>query len=380
MALAVQAAYLKRKVGDREYLVVNTFEDSRVEIELSGQRVSLAQNSQFPRAGEAALTFRMAKPASFGLLVRLPNWVQVPTGSCNFKLAGDGEIQTSPGIGGYVSVSPREWRDGDRVQFSYKLGSRITPGHFGSADRVALAWGPFVLAYDQARNPGLPAPGAIGLSEGPQPQLALEPGPELAFRGLVVGRGKEGPWPATFVPFADAGSTGGIFRVWLRAPGVQAATKISLLADGEESRSRRGNQNGSIIDDDPSSFVVTFNGRPAQEDWYAVTLAQPAEIKRVVFMHGQSFEDGGWFDTRVGKPRVQVQQKKSVPWETIGVLSSYPATTATERSGIEFGQPFELLLDRPVQAMAVRVIGIPSSGNNPKQAFSSCGELQAFAD
>ena len=150
------------------------------------------------------------------------------------------------------------------------------------------------------------------------------------------------PRPAIFVPFADAGSTGGVFRVWLRAPGVQPASKISLLADGEESRSRRGNQNGSIIDDDPSSFVVTFNGRPAKEDWYAVTLAQPAEIKRVVFMHGQSFHDGGWFDTRGGKPRVQVQQQKGGPWETVGELGAYPATTATERGGIEFGQPFEL--------------------------------------
>ena len=72
--------------------------------------------------------------------------------------------------------------------------------------------------------------------------------------------------------------------------------------------------------------------------------------------------------------------KKGGSWETIGELSSYPATTATDRGGIAFGQPFELVLDRPVKAVAVRVIGVPSCGNDPKQAFSSCGELQAFAD
>jgi hypothetical protein len=71
---------------------------------------------------------------------------------------------------------------------------------------------------------------------------------------------------------------------------------------------------------------------------------------------------------------------KGGPWHTIGELSSYPATTATQRGEIQFGQPFELRLARPVQAVAVRVIGVPSCGNDPKQAFSSCGELQAFAD
>ena len=280
---------------------------------MNGQKVSLNQSSQFPRAGEGTLTFHMTKPVTFGLLVRVPKWVQVPPWTSNFNLTVDGETQSSLGIGGFVSVRPREWKDGDRIELSYKLGPRIIPGHFGNKDRAALAWGPFVLAYDQARNPGLPTPGAIGLPEGPQPQLTLEPGPDLAFRGPVVGRGSSEPRPAIFVPFADAGSTGGVFRVWLRVPGVQSASKISLLADGEESRSRRGNQHGSIIDDDPSSIVVTFNGRPAKEDWYAVTLAQPAEIKRVVFMHGQSFEDGGWFDTRGGNRGSRFKSRKAAP-------------------------------------------------------------------
>jgi hypothetical protein len=380
MALAVQAAYFKFKAGDHDHLVVNTFEGSRVETELNGQHVSVTQRSQFPRAGEGILILHMAKPVAFGLLLRVPPWVQPAPGPGHFKVTVDGETQGSIGVGGFVSVRPREWKDGDRIQLSYRLAARIIPGQFANRDRVALAWGPFVLAYDQARNPGLPTPGAIGLVDGSQPQLVLEPGPDLLFRGLVVGRGRSEPRQATFVPFADAGSTGGVYRVWLRAPGVEAASKISLLADGEEIRSRRGNQHGSIIDDDPSSFVVTFNGRPAGEDWYAVTLAQPVAIKRVVFMHGQSFEDGGWFDSRGGRPRVQVQQKKGGPWETVGELSSYPATTATDRGGIQFGQPFESLLDRAVQAVAVRVIGVPSCGNNPIQAFSSCGELQAFED
>jgi len=61
-------------------------------------------------------------------------------------------------------------------------------------------------------------------------------------------------------------------------------------------------------------------------------------------------------------------------------LSDYPATTATDNKNLKPGQTFTLRLAEPVKAAAVRVIGVPACGNNPKQAFSSCGELQAFAN
>ncbi len=379
MALAVQAAYLTVKTARAEHLVVSTFENSRVELEVGGQRVSLTQSSLFPRVGEGTLTFHMAKPATFGLLVRVPKWVQVPPWTANFKLTvNDGPEEGSGGLMGYARVRPREWKDGDRVHLSYKLGSRLVPGHFGDTDRAALAWGPFVLAYDQARNPGLPSPSAVGLVRA-STELTLLPGPGLAFRGPVVGRKGDSPVQAVFVPFADAGSTGGAYRVWLRAAGVDAGT-ASVLADGQESRSRQGNQNGSIIDGDPASFVVTYNGSAAKEDWYAVTLAAPARIARVVFKHGQSFHDGGWFDTRGGKPQVQVQRTSSGPWETVGKLGGYPATTATDDRAIEAGQAFECRLGSAVSAVAVRVLGVPSSGDNASQKFSSCGELEAFSE
>ena len=378
MALAVQAAYLTVKTDKADHLVVNTFEDSRLELELDGQKVSVTQSSQFPRAGEGTLTFHMAKPATFGLLVRVPKWVQVPPWTSNFKLTVNDQPDGRGGLGDIKAVQPREWKDGDHVHLSYKLGPRLIPGHFGNTDRAALAWGPFVLAYDQARNPGLPSASAIGLVR-ESTDLTLQPGPSLAFRGPVVGRKGDGPIQAVFVPFADAGSTGGDYRVWLRAPGITTST-ASILADGRESRSRQGNHSGSIIDGDPSSFVVTYDGTAAKEDWYAVTLPAPARIVRVVFKHGQNFHDGGWFDTRGGKPQVQVRRTAEGPWETVGELRGYPGTTATDDGDIEDGQAFECHLGNPVSAVAVRVLGVPSSGDDANQKFSSCAELEAFPE
>ena len=189
------------------------------------------------------------------------------------------------------------------------------------------------------------------------------------------------PSTATFTTFADAGGEGGIYRVWLRARVCPArrAPSASLLSDGEESRSRQGNADGSIIDGDLGSYVVTFDQRPAKEDWFAVTLAEPVTIGRVVFAHGKSFHDGGWFDTRAGKPQVQVKREKNGKWETIGTLSDYPATTDTSGRMLAPGQRSTLRLSSPVSAIAVRVVGVPACGDNPKQAFASCAELQAMA-
>jgi hypothetical protein len=67
-------------------------------------------------------------------------------------------------------------------------------------------------------------------------------------------------------------------------------------------------------------------------------------------------------------------------WETVGELGGYPGTTATNRGGIEAGQAFECRLGRSISAEAVRVIGVPASGDDSSQGFSSCGELEAFSD
>jgi DUF1680 family protein len=371
MVLSVQAAYWKTKLNGVDALTVSTYETSRVKLSLGGQDVTLEQQSQFPREGASELVVHLAQPAKFGLLVRVAPWA----GGLRLELNNHPLEPTTPG--GLAAIPAREWKDGDRVNLSFQLRARLISGQFGNKDRAALAWGPFVLAYDEAMNSGLPGAAAIGLVRESE-ELKIEPGPNLAFQAPIAGRKGDGPSEATFVPFADAGAPGGNYRVWLRAPGVNAPA--FLLANGEESRSRLGNQRGSIIDGDPSSFVVTFNGSSAREDWYAVTLPAPVRISRVVFRHGHSFHDGGWFDTRGGKPRVQVKTRSDGAWETVGELGRYPATTATDDGDIADGRAFECRLRSSVEAVAVRVLGTPSSGDDANQSFSSCGELEAFSE
>jgi hypothetical protein len=37
-------------------------------------------------------------------------------------------------------------------------------------------------------------------------------------------------------------------------------------------------------------------------------------------------------------------------------------------------------LEKPVEITGIRVIGKPACGDDPKQAFASCAELQAYSE
>ena len=375
MALAVQEAYLATTWDGGEAVIVETRETSRATVRVAGRDVVIDQKSEFPRGPASTLTLRAFQPFALALVIPKPWWSAQMTVSVK---GSPSTIHVRPD--GSIVVTSDAWKDGTEVRINHhSLELKAVDGGVSNPGRTALTWGPFVLAYDEARNPGGPAARAVGLVA--NEKAAPEPGEGLAFRLPIVGKDAS-PKVAVFVPFADAGATGGAYRVWLRSPGVSLPKADSLLAYAEEARSRAGNVGGSINDGDPASYVVTFDGRKPKggEDWYAVTLPEPAQMRRVVFRHGRTFHDGGWFDASRGKPRVEVQRQAGGPWETVGELADYPEADAARAPALQPGQPFELKLPQAVGVLAVRVVGRPASGDAPDQAFSSCAELEAFAD
>jgi hypothetical protein len=293
---------------------------------------------------------------------------------------------------GYWAVT-REWQPGDRLELRLKLEPRVVVGDHRNQGKVAVLYGPLVLAADEAllgaANRSLNAVAmagatvsALGVKPEPAPEaVKFWPGAEV-FRVNAIARRSTGglqagaPMKASLIPFADAGGSGTAYKVWL--PLGLGSSSGNLLLDGQESRSRTGNVGGSINDEDVQSFVVTFNNQKKSEDWFAVTLDQPETVSRVVFAHGQTFHDGGWFDTSGGKPRIQVKATKDASWETVGELTDYPTATATDAADLKGGERFNCQLTKPVKAIAIRVVGKPACGDNTQQAFSSCAELQAF--
>ncbi len=363
---------------DEAGVVINFFDAGAANLALrDGTPVTVKLESLYPSDGRVRITIDPASPREFAVKVRIPEWcVQ----SSIKPFTGE------RGADGYTAIR-RTWTRGDALELDLPLTTRVVVGDHLNAGKAAVLHGPLVLAADESlMAEGDPPLRTLALSGTELAALALKPEPAPADRATWPGAqwyrvnagGASAPRTVRLVPFADAGATSRRYKVWLPLAGQ---TQGSLLLAGVESRSRQGNVTGSILDGD--GFVVTFDGkRPASnEDWFAVTLPAPIEARRFVFTHGKNFHDGGWFDTSSGKPRVQVQRVAGGEWETIGELAEYPATTATKGDHERLtwsNRRFTLALEDPVRFTAVRVIGVPASGDNPAQAFSSCAGLEAF--
>lgn len=372
---------------DSDGVVVNLFEKGIAQLNLRNQTaVSLVTETRFPSEGRINITVNPSAKKSFAVKLRIPAWC--PSASLQVN---DQSTEIQPGSDGYAVIR-RPWSAGDRIQLNLKLEPRVIIGDHMNAGKIAILYGPLVLAADQAllgegqslshlsfANPDL---ASLKITPESAPaKIKCWPGAQVFRVNAVARKSTEtiktgSPFQVRLVPFADAGGSGTSYKVWL--PLRQATASDNVLLDGMESRSRQGNLDGSINDDDFKSVVVTFDGKPSSEDWFAITLDEPVNLDRIVFAHGSTFHDGGWFDTTSGKPRIQVKARKDDDWKTVGELQDYPSTTAKNPAGLKGGERFAGLLVAPIRAVAVRVIGRPACGDNPKQAFSSCAELQAY--
>ena len=324
---------------------------------------------------EIVITVDTESAAPFAFKARVPAWCRETTVKVNGK-----PVKALRGKDGYAAIK-RTWAKGDKVELNFKLEPRVIVGDHTNVGKIAIMYGPLVLAADEATlgNEGL-AVNAISINKPDLASLAIkpEPAPEklktwphaLVFRSNILV--SEQPQEIRLMTFADAGSFDESYKIWL-------PLSRNVLVDGTESRSRKGDGTGSIIDENEATFANTSDGTWPKEDWFAVTLIEAKTISRVVFMHGKTLNVGGWFDASAGKPRIQIQTQSGGAWEDAGELKDYPATTGDKASPLQGGESFQCPLAAPVKAFGVRITGKPSFGGNPNQAFSTCAELQAFA-
>ena len=121
-------------------LWVNLYVPSTAEWRSAGAR--LAMETTFPEGESAKLTLTLDSPKSFTLALRRPSWA-----GDGFRVQVNGEsVQNLSKAGSYVELN-REWKSGDTVELALpkRLGVEPLPDNL---HRVALSWGPLVLAGD----------------------------------------------------------------------------------------------------------------------------------------------------------------------------------------------------------------------------------------
>ena len=374
---------------DADGVVVNLYEAGTANLKLrNGKGVVLTTATLYPSDGKIVIGVEPESAEPFAFKARIPAWCKEPS----VKLNGQA-VNPKIGDDGYATVK-RVWAQGDKVELDFKLKPRVIAGKYNNAEKVAIMYGPLVLAADQTllgRSDVLIS--RVGVASADLAALAIAPtaAPKRfqtwphaqvfhlnAVMHSASATAKAGEaMNIELIPFADAGSAGNSYKIWLPLP---SCPTDSPLADGKASQSRQGKQKGSINQENHKCQVNTDDGQNAEEDWYAVTLAVPIKVSRVAFTHGMIEHNGGWFDTSGGKPRIEIQTRQDGPWKEAGKLQDYPASTATNPIKFASHPPYTYLcqLAAPVMVYGVRVLGKPACGDQPGQAFSSCGGLQAF--
>lgn len=200
IALAPTVAYLQ--AGDT--IFINTLETSRAQFTVDGKSVEVALAGGFPREGHAMLTVHAAQPVRLVLKLRVPAW------------AAPGRCGTEALAAGWATLADRTWSGDANLGVDFVLQGRVLPGTASNSTREALAWGPFILAADQAHNSGLKS--LEGLRVRADARVALEANRDsLVLRVPAQGPWDDAPRDVRLVPFADAGAAGDQYRVWLRA-------------------------------------------------------------------------------------------------------------------------------------------------------------------
>jgi len=165
------------KHGDSAYfhsggdtLWVNLFMPTELTWKEAG--VKLVQETSFP--SDPKVTIRIvdgAKP--FAMKLRHPGWAN---GTIEFKVNGE-TVHRSESPGSYATIQ-RTWRKDDRLEFVLPMALRTEPTP-DNAKRVALLYGPVVLAADMGDAPdGRRGRGGVG---------RVEPGTIFRTPVLVTG-------------------------------------------------------------------------------------------------------------------------------------------------------------------------------------------------
>lgn len=173
-------------------LYVNLYIASRLNWKEKG--VVIEQQTQLPAKDRVLLTIKAAKPVSFPLRIRNPNW-----SNQRIWVAVNGQpVNVTADANGYFTIT-RSWKTGDAIEFKPEL-SLYTRAMPDNAGRVAVFYGPLVLAGvfgNQEPDPVSGIPVLVSTESDPQKWLKADDSQPLVFHSVNTGQ----PQEVTLIPF-----------------------------------------------------------------------------------------------------------------------------------------------------------------------------------
>jgi uncharacterized protein len=156
---------------DAKGLCVNLYLPAELRWNRDGP-ITVRLETNYPQAPSACVTLAMTEPAEFRLRFRIPDWC------AGASLQVNGEPVDVAATPARWAAVKRRWSPGDRITIALPMSLRTVPVDRQHPDRVAVMYGPVVLAQDEAccRRPL-----AIGRATRLSSRL-VQDGPGLRFR------------------------------------------------------------------------------------------------------------------------------------------------------------------------------------------------------
>jgi hypothetical protein len=125
---------------DADNLYVNLYAPSTVSATFAGTAVTVAQSTAYPVTNGSSFRLDLARPADFGIQLRIPAWAGART-----RVRINGRAQTIDLQPGRFLSLKRKWRRGDVIDIEFDMGMRLEPLNAAHPEMVALMTGPLAL-------------------------------------------------------------------------------------------------------------------------------------------------------------------------------------------------------------------------------------------
>jgi DUF1680 family protein len=176
--------------------------------------ISVQIESSFPEYGNTTITVNTSQTALFSFGLRVPSW------SSSFSAEVNG-IKYQ-GKANQCLELKRVWKSGDKIKVTFNIPVQILNGGKNYPGQIAFQRGPQVLAFDNTLNTEFLKeyqfePGQKLFVEKPEAKNNTDLLPEqwIGKQAYSVNVVKPIKRQLILVPFADAGQTGGVIKVWL---------------------------------------------------------------------------------------------------------------------------------------------------------------------
>jgi DUF1680 family protein len=130
------SSYFKSKDG----IYINLFLPSTVSWLQNGTACTLTQATAFPRANTSQFEFKLAKPETFVVSLRIPGWA-----GANTAVSVNGARVGSEVVPGKFLALQRTWKDGDRIELELHMPLQLEAIDGKNPNTVALMRGPIAL-------------------------------------------------------------------------------------------------------------------------------------------------------------------------------------------------------------------------------------------